>query len=210
MHDHPHDHAHGPAHIHSHAHDHGHGHAHDHGHDNPHSHTHHHLPPVRRLLSAAPAQAHDAVVLDYDARLMRRKRLETVTGGSFLVDLPQVTNLDDHWGFELEDGSCIRVTAADEDLIAVTGDLPRLAWHIGNRHTPCQIEPARLLIRRDHVIEAMLAQQGASLHPVREPFTPEGGAYGHGRTMGHNHGPEGAHDHAHGPGEPAHTHPSHG
>lgn len=169
-----------------------------------HAHDHHHPPPVRRLLSVAPPQAHDVVVLDYDARLMRRKRLETVTGGSFLVDLPKVTNLDDHWGFELEDGTCIRVTAAAESLVEITGDLPRLAWHIGNRHTPCQIEPARLLIRRDHVIEAMLAQQGATLRAVLEPFAPQGGAYGHGRTMGHSHGPEDAgHSHAH---EHGHTH----
>lgn len=163
-------------------------------------HDHHHHPTltVARLLAQAPAQAHDLVVLDYDARLIRRKRLETVQGLGFLVDLPQVTNLDDFWGFELSDGTCIEVVPAEEDLVEVTGpNLPRLAWHIGNRHTPCQIEAARLLIRRDHVLEAMLAHQGASLRPVSEPFTPEGGAYGHGRTMGHSHGP-GDHAHPHG------------
>jgi urease accessory protein len=157
---------------------------------------------VARLLPQAPAQAHDLVVLDYDARLIRRKRLETVSGLGFLVDLPQVVSLDDYWGFELSDGTCVQVVAAEEELVAVTGpNLPRLAWHIGNRHTPCQIEPHRLLIRRDHVIEAMLGHQGATLTPVSEPFTPEGGAYGHGRTMGHSHGPEG---HSHGTAE--HTH----
>lgn len=151
-----------------------------------------------RLLTEAPAQAHDLVVLDYDARLIRRKRLETVQGLGFLVDLPQVTNLDDHWGFELEGGTCVQVLPAEEPLVEITGDLPRLAWHVGNRHTPCQIEPGRLLIRRDHVIEAMLARLGATLRQVTEPFTPLGGAYGHGRTMGHSHGPEGAHhDHDH-------------
>ena len=33
---------------------------------------------------------------------------------------------------------------------------------------------------------------------VVEPFTPEGGAYGEGRTMGHSHGPGHGHDHDHG------------
>lgn len=154
-----------------------------------------------RLLTEPPDQAHerahDVVVLDYDARLIRRKRLETVQGVGFLVDLPEVTNLDDHWGFALSDGCNVQVVAAEEDLIEVIGDLPRLAWHIGNRHTPCRIEAGRLLIRRDHVIEAMLAHLGAVLRPVREPFTPEGGAYGHGRTMGHDHGHGHSHDHAH-------------
>jgi urease accessory protein len=155
------------------------------------------LPPAARLLTEAPPQADDVVVLDYDARMIRRKRLETVSGLGFMVDLPAVTNLDDHWGFELPDGTCVQVLPAEEDLIAITGDLPRLAWHIGNRHTPCQIEPGRLLIRRDHVIEAMLAQLGATLSPVSEPFTPQGGAYGMGRTMGHSHGPADGHAHGH-------------
>jgi urease accessory protein len=158
-----------------------------------------------KLLPRAPLQAHDLVVLDYDARLIRRRRLTTVQGTAFLVDLPSLTNLDDHWGFELSDGTRVQVVAAEEDLIQITGDLPRLAWHIGNRHTPCQIEADRLLIRRDPVIEAMLVRQGATLRPVSEPFTPEGGAYGIGRTMGHSHGP-GDHDHSHDHFHP-HPHP---
>lgn len=148
------------------------------------------LPHARQLLQTAPATCYDVVVLDYDARLMRRKRLSTAHGESFLVNLPAVTNLDDFWGFELEDGRCIQVLPAEEPLVEITGDLNRLAWHIGNRHTPCQIENDRLLIRRDHVLEAMLTGLGASLGFVSEPFTPEGGAYGMGRTMGHSHGPE--------------------
>jgi urease accessory protein len=150
-----------------------------------------------RLLPHGPAEPHDRVVLDYDARLIRRRRLETLAGRSFLVDLESLTNLDDHWGFELSDGTLVQVSAAQEELVEITGDLPRLAWHIGNRHTPCQIEEARLVIRRDHVIEGMLRQQGAALRLIMEPFTPEGGAYGHGRTMGHSHGPEAAHGHTH-------------
>ena len=88
----------------------------------------------------------------------------------------------------MEDGRLIEVIAAKEDLLEVTGDdLPRLAWHIGNRHTPCQIEEGRLLIQRDHVIRDMLGKTGATVREVVEPFTPEGGAYGHGRTHGHSH-----------------------
>ena len=146
------------------------------------------LPSARTLLTTAPATTYDVVVLTYDERLIRRKRLITVHDESFLVDLPAVSNLDDHWGFQLDDGRCIQIIAAEEPLLQITGDLARLAWHIGNRHTPCQIEPARLLIRRDHVLEAMLRQLNADITQVTEPFTPEGGAYGTGRTMGHDHG----------------------
>ena len=152
------------------------------------------FPPLRRLLKERPDHCDGSVILDYDARMVRRKRLVTAEGRGFLVDLAEVTNLDAWWGFELEDGTTLEIVPADEALVEVTGDLPRLAWHIGNRHTPCQIEENRLLIRHDHVIEAMLAQLGARLRPVTGPFTPEGGAYGHGRTMGHDH----AHSHDHG------------
>lgn len=153
------------------------------------------LPIARRLLHHAPGTVADTVALDYDARLMRRKRLVGKGGLAFLVDLPEVTNLDDHWGFALEDGRAVAIEAAPEDLVEVRGPLPRLAWHVGNRHTPCQIGADHLTIRRDHVIEAMLAQLGATLTPVTGPFRPEGGAYGTGRTMGHDHG-AGHHSHA--------------
>jgi urease accessory protein len=49
----------------------------------------------------------------------------------------------------------------------------RIAWHIGNRHTDLQIIEDHLRIRRDHVLEAMLAQMGASLAPIDTPFDPE-------------------------------------
>ena len=86
------------------------------------------------------------------------------------------------------DGPQYEIIAADEHLLEVTGAaLPRLAWHIGNRHTPCQVEAQRLLIKRDHVLKDMLEKLGATVREVSEPFQPEGGAYGHGRTHGHSH-----------------------
>ena len=66
-------------------------------------------------------------------------------------------------------------------------DLPRIAWHIGNRHTPCQFEHDHLLIQEDHVIEDLLRLLGADIEKVQAPFVPEGGAYGHGRTHSHSH-----------------------
>ncbi len=132
--------------------------------------------------------AHAAVTLTYDDRFLRRKVLTTDQSERFLVDLPQTTSLNHGDALELSDGRLIEVIAAMEPLIEITGEnLIRLAWHIGNRHTPCQIEPDRLLIQHDHVIRDMLAQLGATLRDISHPFTPEGGAYGHGRTHGHAH-----------------------
>lgn len=137
----------------------------------------------------------DTVTLGYADRFLRRKRLVSGKGQSFLVDLAETTSLDDGDAFDLSDGSRIGVVAAVEDVVRVIGDLPRLAWHIGNRHTPCQITTTHLIIRRDHVLEAMLIGLGATLEITELPFRPEGGAYGHGRTLGHDHGD--GHSHAH-------------
>ena len=130
----------------------------------------------------------DTCILTYDERFLRRKVLSTGNGDRFLVDLEHTESVDHGDAFELSDGRLVAVSAAAEELLEVRGDdLVRLAWHIGNRHTPCQIEGDRLIIRRNHVLHDMLTHLGAALTEVVEPFTPEGGAYGHGRTHGHEH-----------------------
>ena len=154
------------------------------------------------------ADAWDRCTLTYDERFLRRKVLHTVTESAFLVDLAHTESLDHGDAFDLADGRLIEVVAAEEPLLEVTGPrLGRIAWHVGNRHTPCQIEDARLLIQRDHVMRDMLRRLGAHVHEVTEPFTPEGGAYGHGRTHGHDHShTHGPHVHDHGGDDPAHGH----
>lgn len=135
------------------------------------------------------SDAADRCLLSYEDRFFRRRKLTGEGGLSFVVDMEQTTNFDHGAAFVLADGRLVEIVAAPEPLLAVTGpDLARLAWHIGNRHTPCQIEDARLLIRDDPVIGHMLEHLGATLMKVTEPFTPEGGAYGHGRTHSHEHG----------------------
>lgn len=129
----------------------------------------------------------DSVLLTYDARFLRRKVLTSQNGLEFLVDLPKTQSVNSGDVFVLDNGQHIAVAPAEEELIEITGNLVRLAWHIGNRHMPCQIEETRLLIQKDHVMEKMLDQLGASFKTVQDIFTPEGGAYGHGRTHSHAH-----------------------
>lgn len=137
----------------------------------------------------------DSISLRYEERLLRRKKLTTQSGKSILLDLEKVTNLEHDGALVLNSGVHIRVVAAPESVLAIYGhNLPQLAWHIGNRHTPCQVEAERLIILQDHVLEKMLRHLGADVETLILPFTPEGGAYGHGRTFGHSHGPA---DHAH-------------
>ena len=120
----------------------------------------------------------------------------TDSGEAFLVELPETISLSAADGFILEDGRIIAIQPKPEALLKVTHNhLSRIAWHIGNRHTPCQIEQDYLLIQKDHVLEDMLRLLGAYIEKLEAPFTPEGGAYGHGRTHSHDH--EHSHAHAH-------------
>ncbi|MDF1872197.1 urease accessory protein UreE [Vannielia sp.] len=166
------------------------------------------MPPLLTAQSIRSGQADKAqerIRLSYEARFLRRKVLTTESGTRVMIDLPQTTSLEAGDALECGDGRLIAIEAAVEPLLEVRGAaLPQLSWHIGNRHTPCQIEPHRLLIQRDHVLLDMLTRLGAQLAEVDEPFTPEGGAYGHGRTHGHDHSA------SHGPDEPtAHSHGKH-
>ncbi|MGB0658625.1 MAG: urease accessory protein UreE [Mangrovicoccus sp.] len=139
----------------------------------------------REIGESAPNS--DQISLSYDDRLLRRKRLVSASGQSFLVDLPKTQSVEAGRAFLLSDGQRIEILAAAEPLLKIEGDLPKLAWHIGNRHTPCEIQSDALLIRDDHVIAAMLTTLGAKISKIDAPFQPEGGAYGHGRTFGHSH-----------------------
>lgn len=153
--------------------------------------------------------ASEVLSLTYEDRFLRRKVLTCVSGTRLLVDLPKTTSLDHGGVLITNEQTEVAIEAAPEVLFALTGDLTRLAWHIGNRHTPCQIEAERLVIQPDKVIGKMLEQLGASVTKITEPFTPEGGAYGQGRTHGHDHGATHM-DHSHGTGQQTgHEHEHH-
>ena len=126
--------------------------------------------------------------MDYQSRYFRRRRITTDQGPVLLIDAAEARSYNDGEIARATDGTEIVIRAAPEPLASIRGTgLARLAWHIGNRHTPCQVEEDRLLIQRDHVLEDMLRGLGALIEHIEEPFTPEGGAYGYGRTHGHSH-----------------------
>lgn len=153
--------------------------------------------------------ADGVITLDYEGRFLRRKRLVTDEGEAFLVELPETVSLSATDGFILDDRRVIAIRPKPEPLLKITHNhLPRIAWHIGNRHTPCQIEQHYLLIQQDHVIENMLELLGATIEKLEAPFTPEGGAYGHGRTHSHEQGVTHESGNSHAPEHP-HTHGHH-
>lgn len=126
-------------------------------------------------------EAAGTVTLLFEERHRRRIRLVTDQGEEFLLDLPKALAMADGDGLRLEDGRWIRIQAAPEPVVEITHGEPeklaRLAWHLGNRHLPTQIDRGVLRIRPDHVIEAMLESLGANLVRINAPFQPEAGAY---------------------------------
>ena len=146
----------------------------------------------------------DAVELDFAARQRRRIRLEGRDGLEFLLDLAEVPRLGEGDALVLEDGACIEVHCAPEQLLEVRAGravtLARLAWHLGNRHLATEIGTDALWLRHDHVIKDMLGGLGAEVQAVLRPFDPEGGAYpgsGQGHSH-HHHDHDHDHDHDHG------------
>lgn len=138
---------------------------------------------------AADGDAFDTITLGLDDRHRRRIRLTTDGGTALLLDLPEARRLRDGDRLVLDDGRYVLVRAASESVLDITaGDaqaLVRIAWHLGNRHTPTQILPGALRIRADHVLEHLLTDHlGATVSHADAPFDPEVGAYGH---AGHEH-----------------------
>jgi len=138
--------------------------------------------------AATPSDADMTITLNFEARFLRRKRLVSDCGVAFMVDLAETVSLNAGDAFILDDGRQIIIHAAAEPVLEIRHDnLARIAWHIGNRHTPCEIKSDHLIICYDHVLEDLLIRLGADLVKSETPFNPEGGAYGIGRTHGHAH-----------------------
>ena len=130
----------------------------------------------------------DNISLSYEDRFIRRKKLVTDNGTEFLVNLKETISVDENHFFELENGKVIKIISKEENLIEIKGkNLKQIIWHIGNRHLPCQIEEARILIQEDPVILDMILKLKGNVNKVFEKFKPQGGAYGLGRTHSHKH-----------------------
>lgn len=142
----------------------------------------------------------DAIELPHDGRHRRRITMRAQGDTVFLLDLTETAHLKDGDGLLFEDGRVVRVIAANEPLLEITGDphlLFRVAWHLGNRHVPAQILPHAVRIAPDHVLEEMLKNLGAKVEHIEAPFDPEAGAYAQGGHSHHNHGHHHGHAHDH-------------
>ena len=128
------------------------------------------------------------ISLTYENRFLRRKKLISDEGIEFLVNLSETKSLNNNQAFKFENEDIIVIKSKKENLLQIKSEnLIKLVWHIGNRHIPCQIEKNRILIQNDAVIKEMILKLQGKITNVSEPFNPEGGAYGIGRTHSHKH-----------------------
>ena len=102
-----------------------------------------------------------------------------------------------------EDGSLVHVQAAPQPVLRVTPcaqhgtalDLPRAAYHLGNRHVALEVRADHLQLEPDSVLADMLRAMHLIVTELQAPFEPEGGAYASAADAhGHDHAPDPAPD----------------
>ena len=144
---------------------------------------------IVRKLAVKPERISDSVTLDHEHRHRRRIRLTSDGDLEFLLDLDKASGLGDGDALMLEDGRLILVKAAAQKLLEIKAENPlrllRVAWHVGNRHTPAEITADAIYIEEDHVLGEMVRGHGCSVTHVTRPFRPERGAYDHGDAHVH-------------------------
>ena len=139
--------------------------------------------------------------LTFDLRHRRRMTLTAEGGETVLLDLAEATRLRDGDRIAMDDGRVLVIEAEAEPVMDIFAAdrfaLTRLAWHLGNRHTPTALFDNRLRIRPDHVLAAMAEGLGARVETLNAPFDPEAGAYADGGGGHHHHHHDDEHEHGH-------------
>jgi urease accessory protein len=149
------------------------------------------------------------ITLDWDTRQKSRFEATDSKGQTVGVFLPRGQVVRGHDLLVGEDGSFVRVQAAEQTVLKITHcphhgtlfDLTRAAYHLGNRHVPIELQADHLKIEPDHVLKEMLESMHLIVHAVEESFEPENGAYGAHHSNHSDHA-----DHAH---HSHHTHAEH-
>lgn len=126
------------------------------------------------------------LTLPFEQRIKSRLRVQLDNGIDAGIFLSRGVVLRDGDLLHSENGYCVRIKAALEDVSTAHSDSPRLislaCYHLGNRHVALEISDNRVRYQADHVLDQMV--RGLGLHVKNElaPFEPEAGAYRqHGR-----------------------------
>lgn len=164
-----------------------------------------------RGLAPALLRRAATIELDWDTRSKSRFDATDSAGRHLGVFLPRGQVLRGGDVLVAEDGSLVRVIAAPQAVLRVTTcpehgtalDLPRAAYHLGNRHVALEVQPNHLQLEPDPVLASMLKSMHLIVNEISAPFEPESGAYeraapAHGHEHEHDHDHDDGHAHHHG------------
>ncbi|MEZ8098986.1 urease accessory protein UreE [Vibrio bivalvicida] len=128
--------------------------------------------------------------LPIDSRIKSRLKVELDDGREAGLFLPRGHILRGGEQLKSQCGMIVEIKAAPEKVSSVYCSdlhlLTRVAYHLGNRHVPLQVEFGWVRYQHDHVLDEMVEGLGAKVTTEDASFEPESGAYG-GRTGGHHH-----------------------
>jgi urease accessory protein len=154
-----------------------------------------------RGLAAVLLKRAATVALDWDTRSKSRFDATDSAGRHLGIFLARGQVLRGGDVLVTEDGSLVRVLAAPQPVLRIAPcpahgnalDLPRAAYHLGNRHVALEVQAECLQIEPDPVLADMLRAMHLIVSELSAAFEPEGGAYA---AAAHGHGHDHAHDHA--------------
>lgn len=137
-----------------------------------------------------PVETELELLLPFELRQKSRLKACLTNGTEVGLMLPRGVLLRGGDCVMAEDGSVIRVLAANEEVSTARHESPlmisRAAYHLGNRHVPVQIGEFWLRYQHDHVLDDMVRGLGLTVKTESVPFEPESGAYG-GHAHHHHH-----------------------
>jgi urease accessory protein len=127
----------------------------------------------------------DRLVLTFEQRQKSRLRAKLEGGEEVALKLERGKVRRGGERVVATDGRELEIVSAAEKLLHIeSGEIARVAYHLGNRHVPVQVGEGFLRIAEDHVLEEMVKRLGAKVTRVEAPFEPEAGAYD---GEGHHH-----------------------
>lgn len=151
----------------------------------------------QRLGTVSPVSIDARLTLTHDQREKGRLRAASDAGEEVQVFLERGKALQVGEFLKSDCGKHIQVAGAIEPITEAHchdwQTFSRACYHLGNRHVKIEVGDRWLRIKPDHVLEAMLIQQGLTVVADNAVFNPESGAYAPGTSHGH------AHSHSHSP-----------
>jgi urease accessory protein len=137
-------------------------------------------PPERATLLG---KERDTLVMTAEERQWTRRRVTTTAEREVALALATGVKLAPGMIIAIEADWYLEVEAAEEPLLAIQpsdrDSAVRIAFEVGNRHSPLALDGDHLLVPDDLAMEQLLNRLGVSWTRRRAPFNPVGRPHSH-------------------------------